>query len=329
MPPPQSSRSSATAAALPRIAGATSAAASRPTRRTAPTPTGAMEWTPSRLIRWAETIGPATAAVVRQIPSDGRIPSRGSAPASASWASRRELSQRAFDPQAASIASRHRRAGPRSSTSTFAGPPNITPHRKERTMTPRGRFGNSVSCASMASPSPGGAVRAARVLYARRRGIGSACSSTASGPSAGRAGSPAPAARQAPRSPSLRRHSTSPGSGQEQAHLHRRSSRGRRRARSRRPRRSPDAEEAHDLDERDGLSHVETPWSRGSGRTARLRSDEVFGFARIGCSPSVGRFGFVGLCSIFSTVTDRSHLAGVRREARGTRSADGGRQAVQ
>jgi len=310
VPPPQSSRSSATAAALPRIAGATSAAASRPTRRTAPTPTGAMEWTPSRLIRWAETIGPATAAVVRQIPSDGRIPSRGSAPASASWASRRELSQRAFDPQAASIASRHRRAGPRSSTSTFAGPPTITPHRKERTMTPRGRFGNSVSCASMASPSPGGA-------------------STASGPSAGRAGSPAPAARQAPRSPSLRRHSTSPGSGQEQAHLHRRSSRGRRRARSRRPRRSPDAEEAHDLDERDGLSHVETPWSRGSGRTARLRSDEVFGFARIGCSPSVGRFGFVGLCSIFSTVTDRSHLAGVRREARGTRSADGGRQAVQ
>ena len=139
----------------------------------------------------------ATAAVVRQIPNDGRIPSRGSAPASASWASRRELSQRAFDPQAASIASRHRRAGPRSSTSTFAGPPNITPHRKERTMTPRGRFGNSVSCASMASPSPGGAVRAARVLHARRRGIGSACSSTASGPSAGRAGSPAPAARQA------------------------------------------------------------------------------------------------------------------------------------
>src|SRR5439155_15452457 len=65
---------------------------------------------------------------------------------------------------------------------------------------------------------------------------------------------------------------------------------------SRRPQRPPDhaegridAEEALDLDGRAELSHVETPLSRGSGRAARLRSDEVFGFARIRCSPSVGR----------------------------------------
>jgi hypothetical protein len=74
--PPSSSFSRG--GAWPRIGGSGAGGSTRPTPPTCPTPTAPTpDWTPSRLIAWAETTGPATAALVAALLATKPHPEQG------------------------------------------------------------------------------------------------------------------------------------------------------------------------------------------------------------------------------------------------------------